>query len=1347
MTVQVKELEARTEAKNQYGATTESHEPGSASVDSRASGSELIAGAAGVSIEVQASRLGDKRLKAAQRRSIASHIGRFQGNTHLQRVVASLRSEPEPQESPERSSGREDHAGDRSAPAAAPPPPDSPGVSVNPTGNGTSPRGSSASSGPDAPGEPAANGARPSVTPPAPNAPPRTGSDAGADAPSGGGRAGTKAAPAASSVDTSSTEAVLTSLAGVPASSFGEALSQAAAAAPGIQAHEKSELESSFPQIEQPTGLPAKPRSKEPPATTVAAGQVPTPMVSSAGPANAASGASSVVASGPLPASRVSTAAPEPAEDSGDSWWDWLVNKVSNFVSSLPVRDSGLSTSAGERSRVDLGGAANPEQDAEYRKTTDAEVAARHSESDAATTQDFGEHDIYPTLPTERMRPSTKPSAPGRTKGTPSPNPPALPADARAEFDQRSTPALSAKVKEQVDKHHQDQETYEKQSKQVREDGEKRIAEGTAQAQAQQKNLRTQAQSEVAAKREEWRSENRKVQEGYAAKSTAKQEEIDQKIQTKVQTSETRADEELTAAETKAEKARIEAETKAAQKKQEAQNKPKSWWQSVKGAISDAFDTIKGAINSIFDELRAAVKTIIDTAKSVVRGLIDAARDAVIGFIKEFGEFVKGLVTFALAAFPELAAKARAWIDKKVNQAAEAVNQAAEALKTATDAILDFVGAALDAALSVLQAAFNAVLDILEFLAKLPFEAMEALEKLLDLLQKFGPFLEGAQKVQDDPDTVIEGIKTSVGAMVAAVPAQAMAKLEEFSGLLGGDVEVTPAAGAPAAAAPAPAIAIQRQPAPSTAAPAKRHVSAGTHIKGIIRHLGKGLSHLKDHWWDELKKVGWNLLWPWPAVWGDLKDIWKEIKAAWSAISDFKVGKALDSVLTIGQKVNSILGNLYGWFFIASVLIGAIIGAFFGGAGAIPGALAGAAFAGEVGEALVAALIATEAAVIVKSVADLAIGNDTSEEDEEDYGKIGGSTLTIAITVALLLLGELAAKLAKSIWEAVAGLFKGEKAPEINVKVEGEAKAGEAPEIKPEENAPESKTGDDTVPEADSQKGVAAERTTADGHKIKVLEDGRIFICTTCEELHFNFADELKENPDLQQKLDVAKAEVDPAIKAEKIEQLQKELADARQKKLNPESPEGEPPKSDSPASRIVSRLKDLKQRAFEALRRIDEMLPDANPNKRTLKNEVEQIRGQLKDADAVAKGATPEELDGLVKPELDSAEGRLDIVEDQLPQGPLQEPPGKLPEPADVAPPQPTIDPNVSVAKQLEGKGQLRDLRTNPNLEGVNIEELLQKTPAELDAMKNAGTLDPGTHRQIMKAFEGRDLGKRGGS
>ena len=69
--------------------------------------------------------------------------------------------------------------------------------------------------------------------------------------------------------------------------------------------------------------------------------------------------------------------------------------------------------------------------------------------------------------------------------------------------------------------------------------------------------------------------------------------------------------------------------------------------------------------------------------------------------------------------------------------------------------------------------------------------------------------------------------------------------------------------------------------------------------------------------------------------------------------------------------------------------------------------------------------------------------------------------------------------------------------------------------------------------------------------------------------------------------------------------------------------------------------------------------------------------------------------------------------------------------------------DPNIPVIKQLAGKGQLSALRRNPNLKGVDVDSLLQRTPAELQKMVQQGDLNKRTVRQIFKAFEGRNLRK----
>jgi hypothetical protein len=1059
--------------------------------------------------------------------------------------------------------------------------------------------------------------------------------------------AGAKAAPAPK-LDTASADNLLTSLAAIPASEFGQALGQAMAAAPGIEAKEKADLAASLPEIDQPTGLPVKGEEKQAPMTALLRGRAPAPAPT--GPAGAApktSDATPPVASGPLPAAHVSTAAPEPADDSGGSWWDWLFSKVRNFVSGLPTSDPSLLTSAGPRPTVDLTGDADPGRNAEYQQSSEEEITAHGSEADAATNKDFGERGIYPTVKTQRLRAKSKLSGPAGGPGSTPQKPKALPAGDLAEFDAGATPLIGAQVEEQAQKHRQDQEAYHKKSAEERTAGDKRIAEETNQARIQQESLRTQARADVDTGREQWRKENRKIQENFSSQSSAKHVEIDKQIKEKVKTADDRAETELANAEKSANEERTKAEAKAEAKKKEAEDRPKSWWERVKGAVSDAFDAIKDAINSIFDELRSLVKSIIDKAKRLVTGLIELARSAIVGLIKAFGEFVKGLVSIALAAFPEAAAKARAWIDDKVDKATAAVNKAAEVLKAAAQAILDAVGAVLDTALAVLQAAFNAVFHALEFIAKLALSALEALGKLVDLLTHFGDFLDGAKKIMDNPSIITDGIKNQIGKMIAEVPSHAASKLEELSAKMGGEATVTGPKPAPAAAKSGPGPAtqgpiIQRSPDPSAAAPAKRHVPASVHLKEIWRHLTAGLDHLKSSWWEELKKVGWNLLWPWPAVWGDLKDIWKQIKDVWAAVKSLKASEAIDGILAIGQKINSILGNLYGWFFIASVLIGTIIGAFFGGAGAVPGFMAGVAFAGEVGEGLLVSLLAVEGGIIVKAIADLMIGNDSQQKDEADYDKIGGSTLTLAVTGAMMLIGEVAAKLAKSVWEGATSLLKGEKAPEVGVKLDVPEGKGGTPDKVADADKP---SGTGETPEL-----IDGERITAqsqDGH-IKVTESGRCLICSTCEEIGIKYRDEITPGSKFEKDLNKARGEEDPQLKKDAIEKLEKELSEARQKAREGETPEQK-----------TKGLADIKAETYKLIEKIRQTLGDpknaeafkADPAART------QFETDLRNLDndfaKAAEGAKGVEADGgltdLAREEFDNVRTKAEMVDRAL--------------------------------------------------------------------------------------------------
>lgn len=328
------------------------------------------------------------------------------------------------------------------------------------------------------------------------------------------------------------------------------------------------------------------------------------------------------------------------------------------------------------------------------------------------------------------------------------------------------------------------------------------------------------------------------------------------------------------------------------------------------------------------------------------------------------------------------------WAGGKIAGAAEEVLECAKATgisvyKLVTrdfDSLLDLLG--IDEPTGDAPGVIGTVLDVLEHpcLEMLPGHSLVA--GLISKLRPVEDFLRGAWRVMENPDYVVEQILASFGELVGRVPQRAR------------DIAVD---------------------AVTFSTPSEEHLA------GITRHLEPKIEYLKENWQNVLKATAWDLLWPWPGVWEDLKLIWGFVESAASNVWDLEFGAAYDDLLGIWRTTNVALGRLYGWFFIGSVLIGTIIGAFFGGAGAIPGAAAGAAVAAKVGLGLLISTIAAEAASIQKASSDLASTEQTEEQREADYEQIANSGLTLAITAIMFGLGAVAARFARGLVSRVAG--------------------------------------------------------------------------------------------------------------------------------------------------------------------------------------------------------------------------------------------------------------------------------------------------------------------------------------
>jgi len=309
------------------------------------------------------------------------------------------------------------------------------------------------------------------------------------------------------------------------------------------------------------------------------------------------------------------------------------------------------------------------------------------------------------------------------------------------------------------------------------------------------------------------------------------------------------------------------------------------------------------------------------------------------------------------------------------------------------------------------QSTFDTLIMVLKHPCLQMIPGYEVFAGLVKGLERAGHFLVGAWHLIENPEPVINKIRSAIGRMIAAIPAKAEA--------------------------------LVRKALQNAGATLRRHG------EGVWRHLQPKLDYLARNWWEVIKHTGWSLLWPWPDVKKSAGDIWDHVKSGVSNFWHLHPSAAMDDYLAILKGVNAIAGALYGWFLLASVLIGAVLGGIFGvGAGALPGAGAGLEFALAAGEGLVAATVLIETADLAKAAFNLLALNQTQPHRENDYERIAGSSLTLAITAVMFLLGELAVKFAEGLFSRVAGLFRAEPR-EVPVEVPRvEADGGGSPEVR-----------------------------------------------------------------------------------------------------------------------------------------------------------------------------------------------------------------------------------------------------------------------------------------------------------
>ncbi len=413
----------------------------------------------------------------------------------------------------------------------------------------------------------------------------------------------------------------------------------------------------------------------------------------------------------------------------------------------------------------------------------------------------------------------------------------------------------------------------------------------------------------------------------------------------------------------------------------------------------------------------------------------------------------------------------------------------------------------------------------------------------------------------------------------------------------------------------------------------------------------------------------WGLVWPWPAVIKDYDEIKVHAGKLKTALWDFEFSKAIDEGLAIWRGVNGIIGQLYGWFFLAAVLIGAVFGA----------PQAGAAVAYEVGEVLLASTLIAEGLTIEKAKFNLMSSArqaepeaDRQTHDDADYESISGSVINLAVMGALAVLSEIAVDFAKAIFAEIKGIFKprGVEAPLVEVpgnvadaaKPTEPVRPGEPPRpAEPTEPVPEDALADaekkgipreELEPEINDLRQRASDARNvhrpsdpaydaemeADGHTFDREKGSESWCRHSVEVCNLNLGDDLNAKVD-----NALKEKAEPTEPANEPAEPGPEQADPSQEAKGKTEPAE--PSPDDLMSPEQKALKDRYERAQDNLRDLRNEKANLEWEKRNLEQQPPELRrpGRRQRLEEIA-----ERLDEI-KRETENAENAARKAEEDL--------------------------------------------------------------------------------------------------
>lgn len=676
---------------------------------------------------------------------------------------------------------------------------------------------------------------------------------------------------------------------------------------------------------------------------------------------------------------------------------------------------------------LELSGEANvsniaEEQEEQYQDVLNAKMAAAKE-----IQNDFGENDVIKKPGNALLKTKHQLKSPKAVNTAQLGTGLIASPEMAARFDASLAGQANLKIGAQTGIYLVEEDAYHQQLTLEKTKTDEQIQTETLKSKTNQNKAHQDAQKQVNESRIDWQNQLNKTESDFSSSATGAANQQINKINEEVRTGNA-------AAKTHYDEANKEANEKTVAAKKEAEDEKKKSNESSGGffgwladAASAAINALKKAVNFIFDKLRAALKWVFEKAKKLALAALELARKAVVGLIKGFGVLLKGFVDIAFAAFPSIRDAINQKIDNAVDTAVSLTNEAFDKFKKAVVAIIDTFSEIVDTVLAVVQEALDFALSAIEVIVVGFLKVMAFLNDIEKQYELFKSLIDGFMLIWDHPEILEAKAKEFLEPYIQEIPGSTQSELTKALAFAG--------------------------------------LATAKHITGIMKYLTPNINHLVRNWWGEAKKMVWFLIWPFAEgspLWEDAPKLWRLIPQMWNDLWHGEFSKVIDGGLEWMQALNMTIGAFAGWLVIGGAAVGAILGGIFGvGAGAIPGAGAGFEVGVAIGEGIMVSMIATESAVILKAVYDLATTVDDGQESEPShvveqtageaheseeqqnadgprqyasgqvktgrdrilyaYQRIANSALTLGIMVALLLLGAIGGKIAQGL---LAGLKK-----------------------------------------------------------------------------------------------------------------------------------------------------------------------------------------------------------------------------------------------------------------------------------------------------------------------------------